>query len=53
MYILLEMSKANGDLRLWNWDCMGYTKTEQVAMEWVSQNLDYRSYLYCPNKEIK
>lgn len=53
MYILLEMREANGNTCLWNWDCMGHAKTEQVAIAWVSQNPGYRSYLYCPNIEIK
>lgn len=53
MYILFEMSSSNGGVQIWNWDCMGYAKTEQQAMRWVSENPNYRTYKYCPNKEIK
>lgn len=52
MYILFEMSSVDGGASIWNFDCMGYAKTEEIAMLWVSQNPDYRVYKYCPKYEV-
>lgn len=54
MYILFELN----DSRCTNptfgyYDAMGYAKTEEAAREWVDQNVGYRRYKYCPDKEFK
>jgi hypothetical protein len=54
MFILFELSSSRADSNsLRDNDCMGYTLEETEALEWVSQNPEYRSYKYCPNKEIR
>lgn len=53
MYILLEKANARGFDTVENYDCMGYVTVESDAMAWVSNNPEYRTYKYCPDKEIK
>lgn len=53
MFILMEMSDARGLRTSGNYDFMGYTISESDAMKWVSNNPEYRTYKYCPDKEIK
>lgn len=53
MYILFEAIHVYGDSSIMNYDCMGYTRSEGVAMAWVQQNPEFRCYKYCPKKEIK
>lgn len=54
MYILFELSSSRADRNsLRDNDAMGYTLDEQEAMRWVEQNPEYRSYKYCPHKEIR
>lgn len=53
MYILLEKANARGLDTVENYDCMGYVTVESDAMAWVSNNPEYRTYRYCPDKEIK
>ena len=52
MYILFEMSNSRGGTELYNWDAMGYTIDEKLALMWVQQNPNYRCYKYCPDKQI-
>ena len=52
MYILFEKSHSDGVENLYDYDCMGYAKTEDKAREWVNENSEYRKYKYCPDKEI-
>lgn len=52
MFILFEMSNARGGYTISNYDCMGYTANEQIAIMWVRQNPDFRLYKYCPLTEL-
>ena len=52
MYILFEMSSANGGTSIMNFDAMGFTKDEKLAIAWVQQNPNYRIYKYCPDRKV-
>lgn len=51
MYILLEASRSDPS-SIYDWDCMGYATSESAAIDWVCQNSEYRTYKYCPKKEV-
>ena len=54
MFILFELSSSRADSNsLRDNDAMGYTLDEQEAIKWVEKNPEYRSYKYCPHKEIR
>ena len=53
MFILFEKANSRGDDSINNWDAMGWCADEATAMEWVSQNPEYRKYKYCTDSEYK
>lgn len=52
MYILFEKSNSEGCNCISGYDAMGFTTSESSAMTWRDENPDYRTYKYCPNKEL-
>lgn len=53
MYILFELNSSRADSNsLRDNDAMGFTNDETTAMKWVDNNPEYRTYKYCPDKEI-
>lgn len=52
MFVLLEMRDSHLGNSINNYDCMGTTENEEVAISWKEKNLEYRYYMYCPGKEI-
>lgn len=52
MYILFEKRHSNGDRDITEFDCMGYTKSEDEAVKYVNNNPEYRTYKPCPDREF-
>lgn len=47
-YVLFEKN-CNGDNNICNWDVIRVVDSERLAMAWVNENVEYRTYKYCPN----
>ena len=55
MFILFESTTTNEDEMHYfsNWDAMGHTDDENIALKWKNENPNYRCYIYCPDKKIR
>lgn len=51
-YVLFEKADSHDSENINNYDCMGYTETENIAIEWRNSNIDSRTYKYCSNINI-
>lgn len=53
MYILFEVGDSRYTNPVFvNYEAVGYTDTEESAIKWVEENVEYRSFKYCPKKLI-